>query len=238
MSNTIIEIALVAGAYLVGSFPYMLIISRARGVVINPDEDYHLAVWQKVGRLEGFSGIVVDVIKGMLPIVFGFLLDLRLAVIVCAGVAAVMGQMWPIFQRFNGGKGNTTGAGMAFILTIFLWNDALLVIYCCLLCFLAGFLIRTIPRLARGGKTLDEKLKLGGPMSNSMPLGMFAGFASLPITSGLLSQPIEMTLAFTIMFIAIAIRRLTANLDKDLIEPKTTLGRILINRFLFDRSYY
>jgi hypothetical protein len=238
MSNTITEIALVIGAYLIGSFPYMLILSRARGVIINPEEDYHLAVWQKVGRLEGVSGVAVDVIKGMIPIVFGFLLDLRLAIIVCAGVATVIGQMWPIFQRFNGGKGNTTGAGMALVLTIFLWNHALLVLYCCLFCFLAGFLVRTIPRLTKGGKTIDEKLKLGGPTSNSMPLGMFAGFAILPIASGLLNQPMEMTLAFALMFVAIATRRLTANLGKDLVEPKTSVGRILVNRFLFDRSYY
>jgi acyl phosphate:glycerol-3-phosphate acyltransferase len=232
------EIALVILAYLIGSFPYMLILSRIKGVYIGPDEDYHLAVWQKIGRLEGVSGVAVDVIKGIIPIIIGFSLDFRLASIACAGVAGVVGQMWPIFQRFNGGKGNTTGAGMALVLTLYLWNNALLVLYCCLFCFLVGFLVRTIPRITREGKTIDEKLKIGGQQSNGMPLGMLGGFVVLPISSALLSQPLEMTIAFAAMLVLIIIRRLTANLSADLKEQKTSLAKILLNRFLFDRSYY
>jgi glycerol-3-phosphate acyltransferase PlsY len=238
MFIAIMEIGLVIVAYLIGSFPYMLILSRIKGVYIGPDEDYHLAVWQKIGRLEGVSGVAVDVIKGMIPVIIGFAMDFRLTIIAYAGVATVVGQMWPIFQRFNGGKGNTTGAGMALVLTLYLWNNALLVLYCCLFCFLAGFLARTIPRLSKGGKTIDEKLKIGGQQSNGMPLGMLAGFIVLPISSALLSQPQEMTIAFAAMLALIIIRRLTANLSSDLKKPKTKVAQILLNRFFFDRSYY
>jgi hypothetical protein len=85
---------------------------------------------------------------------------------------------------------------------------------------------------------MEEKLKLGGPVSNSLPVGMLAGFFVMPLASWLLNQPLEMTLALTGVFVAIAIRRLTANLSKDLKSPRTSTGRILLNRFLFDRSYF
>jgi glycerol-3-phosphate acyltransferase PlsY len=238
MINLISGTGLVLCAYLIGSFPYMLILSRARGFNIAVGEDFHLSVWRRIGRLEGASGVAIDVIKGILPVAAGFLLDFPLVVTVCAGVASVIGQMWPIFQKFNGEKGNTTGGGMALALTIFLGNNALLVLCICVLCFLAGFLVRTIPRFREKGHTLDEKMKFGGPVSNGMPLGMLAGFVFMPLASWLLNQPLEMTLALAVMFIAIVIRRLTANLGKDLRSPQTGISQILINRLLFDRSYY
>jgi glycerol-3-phosphate acyltransferase PlsY len=238
MINLVSGTVLMLCAYLIGSFPYMLLLSRAKGFNIAVGEDYHLSVWRKIGRVEGASGVAVDVIKGILPVVVGFMFDFTLVVIVCAGVAAVIGQMWPIFQKFNGEKGNTTGGGMVLALTMFLGNNALLVLCICVLCFLTGFLVRTIPRFRGKGQTLDEKMKFGGPVSNGMPLGMLAGFAVMPPASCLLNQPLEMTLALAAMFTAIVIRRLTANLGKDLRMPQTGISQILVNRFLYDRSYF
>jgi glycerol-3-phosphate acyltransferase PlsY len=238
MVRLIAEIALIIGAYLIGSFPYMLLRSRAMGINIAHSEDFHLSMWRKVSRLEGISGIAIDVLKGIIPIVIGFVCDFRLAFIAIAGVAVVIGQMWPVFQKFNGEKGNTTGGGIALTLTLFLGNDALLALYSGIICFAIGFSIRTIPRFVAKGQTMEEKLKLGGPVSNSLPVGMLAGFFVMPLASWLLNQPLEMTLALTGVFVAIAIRRLTANLSKDLKSPRTSTGRILLNRFLFDRSYF
>jgi glycerol-3-phosphate acyltransferase PlsY len=238
MSNIIADFALVIGAYLLGSFPYMLILSRARGVNIPRGADFHISMWRNVGRTEGASGVAGDVLKGSIPVIIGFVFDFRLAVIASAGVAAVIGQMWPVFQKFNGEKGNTTGAGMAVTLISFLHGDALWAMFGGLACFLIGFLVRTIPRFMIKGQNFNEKLKLGGPVSNSMPAGMLAGFFVMPLVSWLLNQPVELTLALAVTFIAIAIRRLTANLGKDLKEPKTNLGKILFNRFLYDRSYF
>lgn len=238
MPDIIADFALVIGAYLLGTFPYMLILSRARGVHIPRGADFHLSMWRDVGRTEGLSGVLFDVLKGSIPVIIGFVFGFRLAIIALAGVAAVLGQMWPVFQKFNGEKGNTTGAGMAVTFISFLHGDALWAIVGGLACFLVGFLVRTIPRFMVKGQTVNEKLKLGGPVSNSLPAGMLAGFLAMPLISWVLNQPVELTLALAVTFIAIAIRRLTANLDKDLKEPKTSIGKILFNRFLFDRSYF
>jgi glycerol-3-phosphate acyltransferase PlsY len=238
MTRLIVDIALVLGAYLLGSFPYILLLSRARGFKLSLEEDFHISTWRKVGRLEGLSGIVVDLLKGVIPVLIGFLFSFSLPVIATAGVAALIGQMWPVFQKFNGEKGNTTGAGMELALTSFIGGGAPIAFWCCVLCFAIGFLVRTIPRFMAKGQSLSEKFKFGGPVSNSLPLGMLAGFAVIPLVSWLLNQPVELVIASAVVFILIVIRRLTANLGKDLKAPRTSVVSILLNRFLFDRSYF
>ena len=114
------DIALVVGAYLFGSIPYMLLLGHARGFDLSQEEDLHIATYHKVGPLYGLSGIFVDIMKGALPIVVGFTLGFSLPVTVAAGVAGVLGQMWPVFRKFNGEKGNTSGAGLILTLTMFL----------------------------------------------------------------------------------------------------------------------
>lgn len=235
------DIALVVGAYLLGSLPYMILLGRARGVDLSQEEDLHIALWRKVGRLEGLSGIVVDVLKGVIPIIVGFECGFSLAVTVSAGAAGVIGQMWPVFWRFDGEKGNTAGAGMLLTLTIYLSITksplAYWVFIIAAVIALTGFFVRTIPRFIKSDQTLSERFMFGGPVSNSLPLGMIIAFAIAPLASWLLSQPVEMTLGLLAVFIAITVRRLTARLSEDLKEPKTGIRSILLNRLLYDRSY-
>jgi glycerol-3-phosphate acyltransferase PlsY len=235
------DIALVVGAYLLGSLPYMLLLGRARGIDLSAEEDLHIALWRKVGRLEGLSGIVVDVLKGVIPIIVGFTCGFSLAATVSAGAAGVIGQMWPVFCKFDGEKGNTAGAGMLLTLTVYLSMAkspyAYWVFIIAAVPALTGFFVRTIPRFIKSGQTLNERFMFGGPVSNSLPLGMIIAFAIAPLASWLLNQPMEMTLGLLAVFITIAVRRLTASLSEDLKEPKTNLRSILINRFLYDRSY-
>ena len=232
---TIAEIALLTGAYLLGSIPYMLLLGRARGIDLSKEEDLHIAMWRKVGRLEGLSGVLVDVLKGAIPVLIGFALDFRLAIAAFAGVAALVGQMWPVFRRFDGERGNTTGLVMIITLS-FAYNTYLIFLSGAII-MLIGFGIRTIPRFMVPGQTLSEHLKFGGPVSNSLPLGMAIGFAVMPLVSWLIKQPLEMTLALTATFVAIIVRRLTVHLRADLKTASISVKRILINRLLFDRSY-
>jgi glycerol-3-phosphate acyltransferase PlsY len=235
------NIALVVGAYLLGSLPYMILLGRAKGVDLSKEEDLHIALWHKVGRLEGLSGVLVDALKGAVPIIIGFVFDFRLVVTAAAGVAAVVGQMWPVFRKFDGEKGNTTGIGLVIALTMCLTATDSPLAYIVFIVFaipiLTGISIKTIPRIIAAGQTLSERFMFGGPVSNSMPLGMAVGFAAAPLSSWCLRQPLEMTLALTAVFILIMIRRLTANLSADLKTATTSIRSILINRLLYDRSY-
>jgi acyl phosphate:glycerol-3-phosphate acyltransferase len=236
------DIALIIGAYLLGSLPYMILLGRARGIELSHEEDLHMALWNKAGRLYGLSGIVVDALKGVIPIIVGFSFHLDLAAIAASGVAAVAGQMWPVFRKFGGEKGNTTGIGFIIALTSYLTATISPLAYIVFVIFailvLIGAGIRTFPRFIAPGQTLNERLMLGGPISNSMPLGMLTAFAIAPLASALLRQPQEMTWAFLAVFVVIIIRRLTAGLRKDLKTTTISAGTILLNRFLYDRSYF
>jgi glycerol-3-phosphate acyltransferase PlsY len=234
-------IALVVGAYLLGSLPYMMLLGRAKGLDLSKEEDLHIALWGKVGRLEGLSGVLVDMLKGVIPVIIGFVCDFPLAVTAAAGVAAVVGQMWPVFRKFDGEKGNTTGIGVIIAFTMYLTATYSPLAYIVFIVFaipiLIGIGIKIIPRFTQSGQTVSERFMFGGPVSNSMPLGMAVGFAAAPLISWCLRQPPEMTWAFLAVFVAIIIRRLTAGLNKDLKTATTSVRSILVNRLLYDRSY-
>ena len=230
------EIALLIGAYLLGSIPYMYLLSRAKGIDIAGERDLHIALWRKVGRLEGLSGIIVDISKGAIPVLIGFLCDFRLLIVAFAGIAAVVGQMWPVFQKFNGERGNTTGYGAALVLCL-AYQAYFAITFGCSVAII-GMLIRTVPRFFTSGQTINERFGFGGPVSNSMPLGMFIGFGIMPMLSWLSGSPVEITLALLVLFAAVIIRRLTAGLLTDLKMAKTSVRSIIINRLLYDRSYF
>jgi hypothetical protein len=67
---------------------------------------------------------------------------------------------------------------------------------------------------------------------------MLLGFIAMPLASWLLNVNWEITAALLIIVIAIIIRRLTADVRKDVRGRSISCGRILLNRFLLDRSYY
>jgi len=236
----IADIALVIGAYLLGSVPYMLLLARAKGFKVSPEDDLHAVLWGKAGRLWGSTGFLFDVFKGVIPIIIGFVFDFHLAVVAAAAVAAIVGQMWPVFQKFDGEKGNSTGLGIVATFTIALtltgFSHAYLVFLIAGTCTLTGFCIRTVPRFLAPEQTVSERFMLGGPPSRIFPLCNAIAFAIAPLASWGLKQPLEMTLAFAVVFVAIIVRRLTAGLSAD-IKTTTSVRSILINRALYDRSY-
>ena len=226
-------IVLILACYFLGAIPFMILIGRMRGVDLSREPDLHQALWHKAGRPWGILGIVLDILKGVVPVLAGFLLGFPLTVNALAGLAALCGQMWPVLRRFDGERGNTVSVGI--VCTLSLAYGVPLIFIIALAIALAGFFIRTALRWKGSGSNLDERLRLGGSPSLVFPLAVITGFASCPITSTLLGQPIEMTLAFTGVVVLILIRRLTAGLRADLRGSRRPWG-IIINRLLFDRS--
>ena len=219
--------ALILGAYLLGSLPHLSILSKLRG--INLEGDSHLSLWRKGGRLVGTIGILGEFAKGVIPVLAGKSLGFEPIVIVLAGLAVVSGQMWSVFSRFDGEKGNSVGIAMAGAL-------APKVLFIALVPIIIGVAVRTMPRLLDSHQSLNERLKFGGPPSRSLPLGMAIGFLTLPIVSWWLGEPLVITSGYLVLFVLIMGRRLTAGLRGDL-KVNTGIKSILINRFLYDRSY-
>jgi len=225
--NYVGEIALIVGAYLLGSAPHLLALGRLRGVTL--EGDLHQSLWKKGGRVVGGIGIVIDLVKGVIPVLIGKSLSFHLWAIVIAGLAAVVGQMWPVFSRFDGEKGNSIGLAMSVAL-------APMALFIALIPIVIGAGVRTIPRLLNSRDSVAERLKFGGPPSLSLPVGMALGFLVLPIASWWLKEPFVVTLGFSVMFVLIMLRRLTAGLKGDLKED-SSVGVVLVNRLLYDRSY-
>lgn len=223
------EWAFIVGAYLLGSFPLLYLLGRLHGVDLRKYDDMHIALWRNVGRVEGFVGVVFDFAKGLIAVLIAReVLHFTPGWVAAAGVVAVAGQMWPVFMKFDGEKGNSTGLAMSVALAPWALLIALVPVT-------TGFAVRTIPRFRQSNQTLNDKFKFGGPPSLSLPLGMVVGFAVLPLAAWLVGEPLTVVYAFIILFVLILLRRLTAKLSEDLRKP-TWKNSMLINRLLFDRS--
>lgn len=222
------EFVLILGAYLIGSVPFMYIMGRMKGVDLREYEDSHIALWKNVGRLQGFMGVMLDFAKGYTVVLASRAAGFDIGWVAFAGVAAIAGQMWPIFMKFDGEKGNSIGLAMSGALA----TKAML---CGLVPITIGFAVRTIPRFRKADQTMEEKLKFGGPPSNSLPLGMALGFATMPLAAWGLGHQWEVMVALAAVFVLIMVRRATAGITADL-KKTPDKKRVLLNRLLYDRG--
>ncbi len=220
------DILLVLGSYIFGSIPHLSLLAKLRRVEL--DGDFHENLWYRAGRIIGVAGVLGEFIKGVLPVLAGKLLGFDLTIIAVAGLAAVCGQMWPVFSKFDGEKGNSIAIAMVITLVPIPGLVAIIPV-------IISFLIRTAPRvIAKTGKS-GEKSIIGGPYSRSLPVGMFICFLILPFVSWYFEEPVEIIWSCAALFILIMIRRLTAGLTDDL-KASRDIGGILLRRLLYDRA--
>lgn len=112
-------------AYLAGSVPFGLLIGLARGVDIRVHGSGNVGatnLGRVLGRWWGVLCFMLDVLKGLLPVLLGGLAlgyvgDATLPVSaawrwLALGVAAVVGHVFPVWLKFRGGKGVATGLGV------------------------------------------------------------------------------------------------------------------------------
>jgi len=213
-----------------GAIPVPYLLGRMRGVDLSQEEDMHISLWRKVGRGEGLVGITWDVIKGGVAVlIVDRASDFAWGTVVGVGLAVIAGQMWSVFHRFKGEKGNTTGLGVSMALAYEAWPFLLAPL-------LVGAAVRTLPRLLDSTQSANERLKFGGPPSLSLPLGMLVAFALFPVGCWYTDQPRLTIVAGIVILALIVVKRLTTGLRNDL-ETAMDKRRILLNRTLFDRSY-
>ena len=112
------EVALVAGAYLLGTFPTAVVVAGTRGHDVlaegsgNPGASN---VYRVAGRRAGALVLAGDLVKGVVAAAAGYAAGGRPLAMAC-GAAAVIGHCYPVTRRFQGGKGVATGAGLAAVL--------------------------------------------------------------------------------------------------------------------------
>jgi acyl phosphate:glycerol-3-phosphate acyltransferase len=107
-------------AYLMGSLSFAVIVSRAMG--LNDPRSYGSGnpgatnVLRSGNRAAAGLTLAFDVLKGYLPVLlvvlYGERWGLGEGTQGLVGLAAFLGHLWPVFFRFQGGKGVATAAGV------------------------------------------------------------------------------------------------------------------------------
>lgn len=106
----------VLAAYLLGSVPVGVLVSRRLGGVDIRSQGSGNIGTANVMRVSGWrAGVIVmilDILKGVLPVAAAGRLGLPGAAAAAAGLAAVAGHNWSPFLGFRGGKGVATSLGV------------------------------------------------------------------------------------------------------------------------------
>lgn len=115
MSFTLLALVLIVLGYLSGSVCAAILVSRAFGLP-NPclegsKNPGATNVLRLAGKKYALMVIVVDILKGVLPVVLAKTLGFDASVQALVALTAVLGHMFPIFFGFHGGKGVATMLG-------------------------------------------------------------------------------------------------------------------------------
>ena len=110
-----LAVALIAGAYLLGSVSFSVLIVRlVQGLdvrLVGSGNAGATNALRAAGRKAGVAVLALDVAKGVTAVAVPRALDAPPAVAGGAAVAVVVGHVFPVFFGFRGGKGVATSAG-------------------------------------------------------------------------------------------------------------------------------
>ena len=101
--------------YLLGSIPFARLFTMRSGIDLfevgtgNPGA---ANVFRKIDKRIGAAVFLADGLKGALPVFIANMMGASQDLWIIAGAAAVIGHWYPIFNRFKGGAGLATGAGV------------------------------------------------------------------------------------------------------------------------------
>jgi len=144
MLNTVL---LIFFGYLLGSIPWGLVISKAKGIDIRKVGSGNIGgtnVVRGLGFKWGLLTGILDVLKGVFPIFLAtkFLsFDWQIALV---AIAPVLGHIFPVWLNFKGGKGVATTVGVLLILLG--WHE-LLTLFLIWILILATFRIMSFTNL-------------------------------------------------------------------------------------------
>ena len=120
--QTLAPLLAAVAAYLIGSLSFAVIVSRVMGLKDprtfgsrNPGATNVLRSGSKAAAI---VTLLLDALKGLLPVLavrlWGAPYGLGDGTVALVGLAAFLGHLWPVFFRFQGGKGVATFIGVVF----------------------------------------------------------------------------------------------------------------------------
>jgi acyl phosphate:glycerol-3-phosphate acyltransferase len=122
--NMIAPVAAVLAAYLLGSLAFAVIVSRLMGLddprTFGSKNPGATNVLRSGSKPAAILTLALDALKGYVPVwlalAFGPRFGLGEFTVALVGLAAFVGHVWPVFFRFQGGKGVATAAGVLMAL--------------------------------------------------------------------------------------------------------------------------
>lgn len=107
-------------AYLIGSLSFAVVVSRLMGLqdprTYGSKNPGATNVLRSGSKKAAVLTLLLDALKGWLPVVavkwWGEAWGLGDGTVALVGLAAFLGHLWPVFFRFEGGKGVATAAGV------------------------------------------------------------------------------------------------------------------------------
>jgi glycerol-3-phosphate acyltransferase PlsY len=104
------------GAYLLGSIPFAIVVSRAMG--LQDPRTYGSGnigatnVLRSGNRVAALLTVLGDAAKGWVAVLVARLLGASVEIVALVAFCAFLGHVFPVWLRFNGGKGAATAAGV------------------------------------------------------------------------------------------------------------------------------
>ena len=209
-------IVLVLITYLASSVSFPWLIARAYGIDLRTVGSRKLGgsnLVKSVGPVAGVAGGVLDAAKGFAAVVVTRALGMPPETQLLCGIAAVVGQMWPVLHRFDGGRANATGWGFA----------------------LAADPIAALIMGAPLYFGIATKAVVRPTPSRLMPFASLLSFAIFPAVIWEQEGLSGTVVAGSVVFALILVRRISAGLRVDL-ATGASFGRVIANRVLYDRS--
>ena len=131
------EAAICGGAFFLGAIPFGLVAGKLRGVDLRKEGSGNIGATNALRLLGipmGIAVLILDTLKGLLPVLAARWFGLSSGWVVAAGLCAALGHIFSPFIGFKGGKGVATSLGVllglsplvagiaaaAFFVTVFL----------------------------------------------------------------------------------------------------------------------
>jgi len=120
--QTLAPLLAALAAYLVGSLSFAVIVSRVMGLkdprTFGSKNPGATNVLRSGSKAAAIVTLLLDALKGLLPVLavrlWGAPYGLGEGTVALVGLAAFLGHLWPVFFRFQGGKGVATFIGVVF----------------------------------------------------------------------------------------------------------------------------
>src|SRR3989337_2777311 len=121
MDRTTVYMVFIIAAYLIGSIPTGIVISKVMGIgdprKAGSGNIGATNVGRTSGKLAGILTLAGDVLKGAIPVLIAISLGLDSILISLTGLAAFLGHIFPVFLGFRGGKGVATALGVMTVIS-------------------------------------------------------------------------------------------------------------------------